>query len=50
MYGWSHTLAFITAHDVKGSIEQRGLVETYQEYIQDQELCNVLAMILDGND
>lgn len=49
LYSWKPLFAKITANQVYKSINTRGLVETYQENIQDEQLCVVLATVLDGS-
>lgn len=49
LFSWDPLFAKITANDVYRSIKERGLVETYQEYIQDKELTEILGKILDSH-
>lgn len=49
LFSWSSVHAKITAIEVYEMIKKRGLVETYQEYIQDKELTEILGKILDSH-
>jgi len=48
LFSWTPIYAKITAIEVYEMIKKRGLVETYQEYIQDKELTEVLGRVLDS--
>lgn len=48
LFSWNSLYAMMTANDVYNHIEKHGLVETYQEYIQDQQVIQVLCNILDS--
>lgn len=48
LFGWPTVVAQTYARDAVKSLDKRGLVETYQEYIADEDFCKVLAVTINS--